>query len=252
MKTSFRSTLARLGLAASVACCFVPLQANAGLFDDDEARRAILDIRARIDAVNARVDSKADKALAIDSANQNEQLRAEIARLRGQIEVLTNELANEQRRQKDFYTDLDNRLRKMEPQKATVDGREVSIEPGEQKAYEASLAAFKSGDYKAAASAFSGFLQRYPQSGYAGSAYYWLGNAQYAMRDYRGAIPTLQNVARTYADNPKAPDALLTISSCYTELKDKSSARRTLDALVAQYPDSDAAKTARERIASLR
>jgi tol-pal system protein YbgF len=252
MKSSLRFALASCGLAASVACCMVPLQANAALFEDDEARRAILDLRARIDAVNARVDGKADKAASIDSANQAEQLRAEIARLRGQVEVLTNELANEQRRQKDFYTDLDGRIRKMEPQRANVDGREVSIEPGEQKAYEASLAAFKSGDYKAAAGAFSGFLQRYPQSGYAGSAYYWLGNAQYALRDYRSAIPTLQTVARTYADNPKAPDALLTIASCFTELKDKVAARRTLDALVAQYPDSDAAKTARERIASLR
>jgi tol-pal system protein YbgF len=252
MKTSLRSTLARLGLAATVACCFAPLQANAGLFDDDEARRAILDLRARIDAVNARVDTKADKSTSIDSANQNEQLRAEIAKLRGQVEVLTNDLANEQRRQKDFYTDLDNRLRKFEPQKATVDGREVSIEPSEQKTYDAALAAFKSGDYKAASSAFAGFVQRYPQSGYVGSAYYWLGNAQYALRDYRSAIGTLQNLARAYADNPKAPDALLTMASCYTELKDKASARRMLDTLVKQYPDSDAAKTARERLGSLR
>ena len=140
MRNLTRSMLASALAAAALAA---PMQAQAGLFDDDEARRAILDIRARIDAVNARVDAKADKSTSLDLANQNEQLRGEIARLRGQIEVLTNELANEQRRQKDFYADLDGRLRKVEPQRMTVDGREVDVQQSEQQSYDAALAQFK-------------------------------------------------------------------------------------------------------------
>src|SRR6478672_3571811 len=100
MRTLIRSALA---LAVTAAALAAPLQAHAGLFDDDEARRAILDLRSRIDAVNARVDGKADKTSSLDLSGQNEQLRNEIAKLRGQIEVLTNEVANAQRRQKDFY-----------------------------------------------------------------------------------------------------------------------------------------------------
>lgn len=250
MKTSLRSTLTQLAFAAAAACALAPTMAHAGMFDDDEARRAILDLRARVDAVNSRMDSKADKSTILDLSNQNEQLRGEISKLRGEIEVLTNELANQQRREKDFYTDLDNRIRKFEPQKATVDGRDVTVQPGEQQAYDAALSAFKNGDYKAASSAFSGFLQRFPASGYSGAATYWLGNAQYALRDYKGAIATLQAMSRSFADNPKAPDAQLTMASCYTELKDKGSAKRTLENLVQQYPDSEAAKTARQRLAS--
>jgi tol-pal system protein YbgF len=247
-------TLIKTALAAAItaAACAAPLQAQAGLFDDDEARRAILDIRARIDAVSTRLDSKADKTTSLDLASQNEQLRGEIARLRGQIEVLTNELANEQRRQKDFYADLDGRLRKLEPQRMTVDGREVDVQQSEQQSYDAALAQFKSGDYKGAAQSFSTFLRSYPQSGYGASAQYWLGNALYADRDYRGAIAAQQVVATRYPDNPKAPDALLNIASCYTELKDKPAAKKTLEGLIAQYPDSNAAQTAKQRLLALK
>src|SRR5438105_1798805 len=163
MKTLLKSTLA---FALAAAFSYAPLQAQAGLFDDDEARRAILDVRARIDAVNARLENKADKTISLDLAGQNEQLRGEISKLRGQIEVLTNELANEQRRQKDFYTDLDGRLRKLEPKRGTIDGKEVEIQPAEQKAYDTALSLFKAGDYRNAVVAFSDFLRLYPQSGY--------------------------------------------------------------------------------------
>jgi tol-pal system protein YbgF len=248
------NTLTKSFLAAALASafCLAPMQAQAGLFDDDEARKAILDLRTRIDSINSRLEGKAEKTTNLDLAGQNEQLRQEIARLRGQVEVLTNELANEQRRQKDFYTDLDNRLRKLEPQKVTVDGREVDVAVSEQKAYDEALALFKDGNYKGAATGFAGFVKRYPQSGFAAAAHYWLGTSYYAQRDYRGAINALQTVVRSFPENPKAPDALLNISSCYTELKDKVAARKALESLIGQYPNSAAAGTAKERLASLK
>ena len=233
------------------AFSFAPL-AHAGLFDDDEARRAVLDLRKQIEALNTRIDSKADNNGLLDLASQNEHLRQEVARLRGQVEVLTNELANTQQRQKDFYVDLDNRLRKIEPQKMTVDGKEASVEPGEQRSYEAGLAQFKAADYKGASATFSDFVRRYPQSGFAASAQYFLGITYYALRDYRNAIAAQQAVIRNYPDSPKAPEALLNIATSYTELKDKASAKRTLETLIAQYPETQAAQTARDRLPTLR
>jgi tol-pal system protein YbgF len=248
MRTSIRKLLAA---AITITACAAPLTAHA-LFEDDEARRAILDLRARIDALNNRVDGKADKGTSLDLAAQNEQLRAEIARLRGQIEVLTNDLANEQRRQKDFYADLDGRLRKLEPQLMTVDGKEVQVQQGEQQAYDAALAQFKSGDYKGASQSFATFLRSYPKSGFAAAANYWMGNAYYAQKDYRNAIAAQQAVVTSFPDNPKVPDALLNIASSYTEMKDKAAAKKTLETLIAQYPDSNAAQTARSRLGALK
>jgi tol-pal system protein YbgF len=245
-------------IKSSIAAAFMaaftlaPLSANAALFEDDEARRAILDIRARLDNMQSEINAKADKTNSLDLNSENEQLRQEIAKLRGQIEVLTNELANTQKRQKDFYVDLDGRLRKLEPKTVTIDGKEVSVEQSEQRAYDAALAYFKAGDYKNAGASFYDFTRRYPQSGLAPSAQYWLGNTYYAQRDYRNAIAAQQVVVKSYPDNPKAADALLNIASCYMELKDKASAKKTLETLIAQYPNSPTAQTAQERLATLK
>ncbi len=249
MKTSFKSSLAAALIAAA---SFAPVPSQAALFDDVEARKAILDLRARVEALNNRLESKADKTTNLDLAGQNDQLRLEVAKLRGQIEVLSNEVANLQRRQKDFYADLDSRLRKVEPQQATVDGRQVEILPSEQKTYDAALSMFKAGDYKNAGATFSNFLRLYPQSGYAGAAHYWLGNAYYAQRDFRNAIASHQTVVNSFSDNPKAPEALLNIAGSYIELKDRAAAKNALEQVVARYPESPAAQTAQERMASLR
>ncbi|NEX60263.1 tol-pal system protein YbgF [Noviherbaspirillum galbum] len=252
MKNTIRSTAGAAVLAALSLLSVLPQQSHAALFEDEEARKAILEIRGRLANMQNEINAKADKTNSLDLNSQNEQLRQEIARLRGQIEVLTNELANTQRRQKDFYTDLDARMRKLEPQKATVDGKEVLLGPTEQQEYDAALAFFKAGDYRNAGASFFDFTRRYPQSGLAPSAQYWLGNTYYAQRDYKNAITAQQVVVKNYPDSPKAADALLNIASCQMELKDKAAAKRTLETLIAQYPDSQSAQTAKERLAALK
>lgn len=231
-----------LAAAVLAALTLLPMHSQAGIFGDDEARKAVLDVRA----------NKADKSSVLELAGQIEALRQEVAKLRGQVEVLTNDLSSLQRRQKDFYVDHDNRLRKLEPQKIVFDGQESMVEPAEQQAYDAALEKFKAGDYKHASSAFSEFLRRHPKSIYAAAAQYWLGSAFYAQRDYRNAISAQSAVLKHHANSPRAPEAMLNIASCYVELKDKVSARKTLDRLVARYPASEAAKTAKERLAALK
>lgn len=232
-------------LGAVLVAALLPLTANAGLFADDEARRAILDVRAK-------VENKADKASVLDLASQNEALLQEVARLRGQVEILSNELLNAQRRQKSFYVELDNRLRKLEPQSRMVDGKEARVEPAEQHAYDAALAQFKANQYKQAGNEFAAFLQRYPDSAYAASAQYWLGNAYFAQRGCKNAIKAQTVVVKSYADSPHASNAMLNIATCHIQLKNKPSAKKTLEALVARYPDSAAAKTASERLKTMK
>lgn len=243
-------------LIAALGAAILPAVSSAGIFDDDEARKAILDLRSKLDAVNTRLDTKletkADKSSALDLANQNELLSAEIAKLRGQIEVLTNDLANAQRRQQDFYVDLDNRLRKVEPQRMTVDGKEATVEVNEQRAFDSALTLFKGAEYKNSATAFSNFLTNYPQSAYAGSAQYWLGSSYYAQRDCKNTIPAMQQLAKLYPDHPKTPDALLNVAGCYGELKDKNASKKALESLIARYPDTEAAQAAKNRLTALK
>lgn len=249
LSTGRRSVSAAVMLAAAVC---LPMTAHASLFNDDEARTAILDLRSRIDSLQKEMISKSDKSSTLRLSDQNNQLRQEIAVLRGQVEVLSNELAGLQQRQKNFYIDLDNRLRKLEPQQVTIDGKETTVDLNEQKTYDAALNLFKDGDYKGAGAAFSSFLKRYPQSGYAPSAQYWTGNALYAQGDYKGAIAAQQAVVEKYPGNPKIADAMLSIGSAYIELKKKPEAKKTLGALIARYPESQAAQTARKKLTTLK
>ena len=240
---SFRPALACLAVAL-----WLPLQAQAGILDDNEARKAILDLSTKLDAVareiGARIDDKADKTAALALVNQYEQTQQDVARLRGQIEVLANELATAQQRQKDFYADLDARMRRLEPRQVTVDGAVATVDAGEQKAYDAAIAMLRAGDYAAAAGALADFVARYPASPYAAGAQYGVGSAFYALHDYPKAIAAQERVVAAYKASPQAPDALLNMIAMYTEMKDKKAAAKTQRELVAAYPDSHAAASA--------
>lgn len=252
-----RSVLA----AALAAASLFTASAQAALFEDDEARRAILDLRQRVEQQRLAQDAELRRAneenatlrrSVLELQNQIEALRSELARLRGSDEQLARDLADVQKRQRDIAQGVDERLRKFEPVQVTVDGREFAADPAEQRDFEAALGAFRRGDFVAAQSAFADFVRKYPSSGYRPTALFWLGNAQYANRDYRGAIANFRALLQQAPDHPRAPEAVLSIANCQIELKDNASARRTLDDLVKAYPQSEAASAARERLARLR
>ena len=253
--------------------------AHAGLFDDDEARKAILDLRQRIEAGRQSSDAGLQRLLEsqtelarrgneentqlrrslVDLQNQIEALRADMARLNGQNEQATRELTEMQRRQKDLAQGqqeiakgVDERVRQFEPGKVTVDGREFMAEPAERRAFEAALASFRAGDFAAAQSGFLALLSRYPKTGYGPSSLFWLGNAQYALRDYRAAVANFRALVSSEPTHIRAPEALLSMANCQVELKDVKSARKTLEDLIKAYPQSEAASVASERLAKLK
>lgn len=242
---------------AAALCLGASSVASAALFEDDEARRAILELRqqrANSDrlAEEQRQEMSQLRRSLLDLQTQIETLRGEIARLNGQNEQQLRDLADVQRRQKDIAQGVDERLRKVEPSKVSVDGREFIADPTEARDFEAALAIFRKGDFPAAQAAFTDFIKRYPQSGFRPTALFWLGNSQYATRDYRGAITNFRALLTASPDHPRAPDAVLSIANCQIELKDTTGARKSLDELVKAYPQSEAAVAARERLARLR
>ncbi len=235
--------------------------AQAGLFDDDEARRAILDVRARVEQSDQAAKARQDELSAqVDQLKRSllelnatiEQLRGDLARLRGTDEQLQRDVAELQRKQKDVQQGVDERLRKMEPQKVTLDGKEFLADPEETRLYGDAVGLLRQGEFAPAVNALSAFQRRYPTSGYASAAQYWLANAYYGKRDYKEAIPAFRALVNSSPDHPRAPEALLSIANCQIELKDAKAARRTLDELLKTYPKSEAAQAGRERIASLK
>lgn len=260
------------------------------LFSDDEARKAILDLRARVSAGDeatrarladllTRIDALSAAQASAQAANQAGQaaqnkemaeallalrrslidlngqidaLRGDIARLRGEQEQLAREVAEVQRRQKDVSQGIDDRLRRLEPLKVSLDGQEFLAEPDEKRQFDEALAVLRGGDFDRALGALGAFSRRYPGSGYNDAVRFWMASALYGKRDYREAIAAFRAFVNTAPRHPRAPEALLAIANSQAEMKDRPAARRTIDELIKAYPQSEAAAAGKERLAGLR
>ena len=259
------------------------LNAAAGLFDDEEARRDIRNLRAQAEQQNRdndarllRLEESIKNLGIIQLLNQIEQLNIEIAKLRGQVEVMSNLDDQLTKRQRDFYLDIDTRLRKLEglppdvatgssaaPATTSLSAAAPSSPPTsaaqlaalrarEEAVYDVGSNAFKRGDYVAAIRAFQTFIKDYPAGQLVPNAHYWTGISYFNLRDYGSARTSQDALLKQFPDSAKAPDALLAMASIYVEIGDIGSARNALEDVIARYPASEAAGKARIRLPSLR
>jgi tol-pal system protein YbgF len=276
---------------------------HAALFDDDEARRQISTERRRIDDLTAEVKAqqqaldarlaKIEEALksqgpVLDLFTQIQALRTELNNLRGQLEVVNNNIENAAKRQRDMYIDLDTRLRRFEqagapqgpaagtapaapaqsqppgpqdkpppagaaPASGTVAAASAAgaDNPAENRAYEMAQQQRRIGDYQGAIVGFQNFIKQYPKSTLAPRAQYWIGDSYFNMRDFKLAIASQQALIKTYPDNPTVADAMLNIASSQIEMGETIAGRKSLEDLVAKYPISEAADKAKRRLSSL-
>ena len=244
--------------------CLAGHSAHAGLFDDDEARKAILDLRGKVDQQSRDFQQKqqelANRTDQLEQTskgllqlnNQLEQLRSEIARLRGQVELQTNEISSLQKAQRDALTIIEGRIKPLEPTVAQVDGKQIMVAALEKRRYDAALAMIRSGDFKNALVALTQFQISYPDSGYLPSVTYWIGACHYGLKDYKSAMASMQNVMSTQPDSARLPDALFTLGISQVESGDRRNGKRTLETVVERFPDSPVAAAAKERIPSIR
>lgn len=214
---------------------------------DDQARRAILDLRAKVDALAQEREQEVTntRRQLLDLTTQIDQLRRELATLRGDNERLLHELGTVQRQ-------TDERLRPFEPNLVSMDGLEFQARPEESQAFDAAMGALRASQFARAAELFAQMRERFPNSGYMGHVLYWEGNAHYAARQYEPAVQSFDRLIKAFPQHPKAPESLLSLASCYVELKNVRASRAALEKLVKDYPDTEAAMTARERLARLR
>lgn len=138
VRTGAGTALAACALAALLGAA---APASGGLFDDEEARKRIDETNVRIVDLQKRVDERMN-SLETQLKSQGllelfgavEMLKADIARLRGQIEVLTHELAEAQKRQRDLYVDLDSRMRRTEAAQAQLQAQMQAQSQGQSQA----------------------------------------------------------------------------------------------------------------------
>lgn len=284
-------------LSLSVLLLSISVSSYAGFFTDDEAhkqidilRQQLIQQQQQLSSVTSRLE-KAETLLQgqglMELATQMESIRSELSKLRGQNEVSTHEIENLQRKIKDFYVDLDGRLRRLDQRGGTTTtstkspaatpnlNKQLTEEPAaanasntatsqtatansnvpsaaETKMYDAAYALFKAGQYQPSMLAFQNFIKTYPNSSLLPSALYWVGNGFYNLKDYRSAITIQLRLVQQYSDSQKAPDALLNVASAYRMLKEKKNEKSTYEEILDKYPKSPAAEKAKERLTKLK
>jgi len=241
LRSLLASSLVGLGLLSSPAHA---------LFSDDEARKAILELRKE---VRDQSDNHSERLMQsqrvqLQLSQQIDQLQQEVARLRGQIEVLTKQVADTKQAQRDIFLDVDARLKRFEPQTTSIDGEEATVAPDEKRDFDAAIERFRNGSYDQALQALQTFSKAFPNSPYMPVVLFYQGSSHYALKDYRNAILQQQAMVKAFPQNARAADALLIVAGSQIELRNFNGAKATLERIIREYPDAPAAATAKERL----
>lgn len=269
---TYRRVSAPLGLLLFAGVLFAAMlcasNANAGLFDDDEARRQIKALAEKVDAQNKATEerfTKLDESFKnlgiIQLLNQIELLNTEIARLRGQVEVLANQNEQLQKRQRDFYLDIDTRLRVLEGNTVPSTGQAPSTILGAPTpssstptpaptpaagAVSSTVPAATVAPISSAATVVADVAQREKEN-----KAYDVGTSAFRRGDFAAAIRAFNTFHSDYPQSQLAPNALYWTGLCQFNLKDYGQARATQESLLKKYPDSNKAPDAMLVIASV-
>lgn len=213
-------------LIVTAALIASAIAAPAHAFSDDEARRAILDLRAQVKQQNEQ-----NQRARLQLADQMQAMQQEIMQLRQQLELVSRQQPSGQA-----------------PSGSANPPGATASDPAEQSAYDGAIDQFRQAQYQDAAESFAAFLALYPNSQLAPTAKFYLGSSRYAVKDYKGAIEELNQLVQQAPNDPRAPDALLVIAGSQIELNNRTGAKTSLERIVKNYPDSQAAGTAKSRL----
>ena len=243
--------------------------AHAALFDDEEARRRIEATNQRLAVMQRQIDDRllfleqqAKSGGLADLATQSQRRQGDIAKLRGQIEVVTYELEQSQKRQRDLYVDLDTRLRKIEsaaaaaaaappPGDAANAGNSVAVPPGAAAAPVTAPPPASGPGFGPPPNADAAVPpSRKPSEGVAEQRAYDAALDFFKRGDYQGAINGFSAFIKTYPRSPLASSAQYWIGNAQYARRDYRASIVTQRQLLKEFPDSSKAPDALLNIAS--
>jgi len=255
LKLSQRASLLVVALLAGAGV------AHAALFDDDEARRRIEATNQRIVQMQrqledrlALLEQQAKSGGLADLGTQIQLLQGDLAKLRGQIEVVTYELEQAQKRQRDLYVDLDSRLRKIEASPALT--APATTNPGAPDAAPPPApAAPTAGTLPPPGAAPPTTVATAPpvrnsNDGVAEQRAYDAALDLFKRGDYQGAIGGFGAFVKTYPRSPLASSAQYWIGNAQYAKRDYRASIVTQRQLLKEFPDSSKAPDAMLNIAS--
>ena len=239
----------------------------AALFGDNEAREQIAALRKQVSEMEARI-AKMEQALnsqaLLELYAQVETLGLELGKLNGQIEMLSNDNALLQKRQRDFYIDLDNRLRQIEqPGKKSSSAPAAPASFSDSTSVKEQVAApplaggvvpeTSSSDEAAASGAPASSVvsaNELALSGPAENSAYKEAYDLFKNGEYANAIAQFESFLGNYPQSNLAPGAAYWIGNARYALRDYQLAIDAQRKLISTYPDSSKVPDAFLNIAS--
>lgn len=274
------------------------------LFEDEGARKKLNEIQDQLNALQSSIEfeinekftnfeksNKVDPKLINSLSERINTLFDDLAKLRGEVEVLTYALETSEERQKFLYKELNERLQKIEDSALKIENNvnssdsvptneplsqnnlliqeevlpEIAPEPIPQAAdlpplvdknieyqeFEDAKKLITATKYKEAFDALDKFVVNYPSSELLPEAKYNLGYTQFALRNYKAAINTFNKIVLEYPDNPIAPNSLYQVSNSQIQLTRITKAKQTLRTLIKKYPNADIILSAKKRLKDL-
>lgn len=163
-----------------------------------------------------------------------DQAKRENARLKGEVETLTQRL-----------TAAEQRLTDPAPAEAPAErpAAAAAAEPGE--AFAAARKLMLAGDYDGAEAAFGEFVEANPDHARAPEARYWLGKTLTVRSAHADAATAYIGAIRGWPQASWAPDAVVELARSLVALKKPQDACRTLAELPKRYPKAPAAVATR-------
>ncbi len=233
-----------------VSVLALSLAGSAAAFADDDARRAILDLREEMKAVQSELTVRRNAQMKL--MEQLNALQEQNRRLTGRVEELSNALSQERRSTRELFGSIDNRVAAFEPTVVRLNGKDVQVSPQEKTAYDAAVLLFQDGKFAEAARSFQRFVARYDKSPYLSEALFWWGSSAFGAEQYKTTIDTQNRLLKSYPRSDRAPDAMLLVSSAQAASGNVNAATATLEKVIRTYPKSEAAATAKERLEAFR
>jgi tol-pal system protein YbgF len=198
-------------------------------------------------------------------AQQLQTLLDEVSELRGVTETHSYQIDEILQRQRDLYQEIDRRVSAIQVPAATnsapvtpVDTTSVatqsySSDVSENDAYDKAVnMVLKDRRYEAAIPEFESFIKRYPNSGYAPNAHYWLGQLLFNNNELAKAKTHFERVVSNFPQSNKVADALLKLGQVAERENKKDAALRYYRQLVDKHSTATSAKLAQDRIDALK
>ena len=219
----------------------------------------------------SKVEQQLSNIVHMNLPQQVNDIQMQLQQLSGQLQVQEHDLKLLNIQQRNFYQDLDQRIRKIsgsnsddsminngDTKKPTPSqsnpssgkgavnnsAAENNIELQDSNAYKAALDLVVKRRYDDAIKRLNKYINVFPNGEYVGKAHYWLGEIYYLKKSYKKSLQAFSVVVNGSPKSPRVPDALYKIALIHAVSGKIAQAKKELRGIQRRFPNSAAAQLA--------